>query len=102
MKFGFENLAIAEIKKICGKYNLNPIDLSMHINVIPVRIYEILRGKRRVTVDTDLRLCKFFKLEDGHFMNLQILYDFEVEKNELGDKLDEIKTVDEVVLKKKI
>ena len=93
------NMAIVEFKKLCAKHNLSPIDVSMHINVLPTRIYEILNGKRRFTVDTDLRLTKFFQLKKGYFIKHQIEYDLLLEERNLEDKLSKIETVFEIVKK---
>lgn len=32
-------------------------------------------GKRAITEDTDLRLCKFFGLTDGYWLRAQVAYD---------------------------
>ena len=95
-----ENKGILEIKRMCAKYTLSPIELSMHINILPVRIYEIMSGKRRITIDTDLRLCKFFKVNKRHFVDMQIDYDMALEEVKLADRLRTIKTVDDIVKKK--
>jgi|GEM_PF-1155675 len=53
---------------------------------------EILRhGKRAITADTDLRLCKFFGLSDGYWLRAQAAYDTEVAQDELRDALKHIK-----------
>ena len=39
------------------------------------RIHAIVNGNRSITADTDLRLCKFFKLSDGYWLRLQNAYD---------------------------
>ena len=36
------------------------------------RIQEILHDKRRITVDTDLRLCKYFGISNGFFLRVQL------------------------------
>ena len=46
----------------------------------PVSPGEILTGKRTITADTDLRLCRFFGLSDGWWLRLQKDYDTEVAK----------------------
>lgn len=93
----FENQAIVEIKKQCAKHNLSPSALAFHINTLPVRIYEIISGRRRLTVDTDLRLTKFFKLKKRYFLDMQIDYDIKLKQLEIEKELDNIKTVDEVI-----
>ncbi len=54
------------------------------------RIHLIITGKRSVTADTDLRLCKFFGLSDGFFLRLQIAYDLLEAKRSIAKQLDKI------------
>lgn len=59
---------------------LEPISLSQNqlahaIGVPPNRIHAIVAGARRVTADTDLRLCQFFALSEGYFLRLQNAFD---------------------------
>jgi addiction module HigA family antidote len=75
---------------------LEPLDLSQNrlavaIGVPPRRINEIVHGKRRVTADTALRLARYFGTSDRFWLNLQTRYDLEVEKDHLGNSLDDIK-----------
>ena len=55
------------------------------------RIGEIIAGKRAITADTDLRLCRFFGLSDGWWLRLQADYDIEVAKASLAKSLAQIK-----------
>lgn len=96
-----ENGAVKELLKLCGKYGLSVGDLALHLNVLPVRFYEIISGKRRVTIDTDLRLCKFFKLKNGFFFLKQVEYDMYFAQQNLEEKLGNIIPVDKALLKKK-
>lgn len=72
---------------------LEPMELSQYrvakdIGVPPIRINEIVHGKRSVTADTALRLARFFGTSERFWMNLQVRYDLEVEKDRLGDRLE--------------
>jgi len=49
--------------------------LAKAISVPPNRINAIVNGTRRITADTDLRLCKYFGLSEGAFLRLQIAYE---------------------------
>ena len=51
--------------------NLTPNALAIAIKVPATRIYEIIKGRRGVTIDTDLRLCKYFGVRDGYFLRIQ-------------------------------
>jgi len=64
--------------------------LAKEIGVPAQRIGEILAGKRAVTADTDLRLCRFFGLSDGWWLHLQADYDIEVAKASLAKTLAKI------------
>jgi addiction module HigA family antidote len=65
--------------------------LAKEIGVPAQRIGDIVAGKRSVTADTDLRLCRFFGLSNGYWLRAQAAYDIEVAEIELHKKLKEIK-----------
>ena len=49
--------------------------LAKDIGVPAQRIGEIVAGKRAITADTDLRLCRYFGLSDGWWLRGQANYD---------------------------
>ena len=49
--------------------------LAKALGVPPNRINAIVNGTRRITADTDLRLCKYFGLSDGFWLRLQNTYE---------------------------
>ena len=63
--------------------------LAKEISVPARRINEIVHGKRSITADTALRLARFFKTTELFWVNLQIRFDMEVEKDKLADRLDQ-------------
>jgi addiction module HigA family antidote len=65
--------------------------LAKEIGVPAQRIGDIVAGKRAVTADTDLRLCRFFGLSNGYWLRAQAAYDTEVAERALGPKLAKIK-----------
>ncbi|HXQ31232.1 MAG TPA: HigA family addiction module antitoxin [Steroidobacteraceae bacterium] len=65
--------------------------LAKEIRVPAQRIGEILAGKRGITADTDLRLCRFFGLSDGWWLRLQADYESAVAKAALARVLGRIK-----------
>ena len=54
--------------------------LAKEIGVPAQRIGQIAAGKRASTADTDLRLCRFFRLSDGYWLRAQAAHDTEVAK----------------------
>ena len=61
--------------------------LAKDISVPPRRINEIVHGKRSVTADTALRLSRYFGTSDKFWLDLQIKYDLEIQKEKLKDRL---------------
>lgn len=53
--------------------------LAKEINIPQTRISEIIRGKRRITADTALRLSKYFGTSAKFWLGLQDDYDIEEE-----------------------
>ena len=69
--------------------------LAKEIGVPAQRIGEIVAGRRSVTADTDLRLCRFFGLSNGYWLRAQAAHDTEVAEEALADQLAQIKPWDE-------
>ena len=65
--------------------------LAKEIGVPAQRIGQIIKGRRAITADTDLRLCRFFCLSDGYWLRAQAAYDTEVAQDALADDLARIK-----------
>ena len=54
--------------------------LAKDIGVPAQRVGEIVSGRRSVTADTDLRLCRYFGLSDGWWLRGQAAYDTAIAK----------------------
>ena len=75
---------------------LRPMEISQYrlakeIDVPAQRIGAIVAGRRAITADTDLRLCKFFGLSNGYWLRAQAAYDTEVAEDALSGTLKRIK-----------
>ncbi len=70
--------------------HVSQYQLAKSLSVPPRRINEIVHGQRRISADTALRLARYFGTSERFWMNLQARYDLEVEKDRLGDSLEEI------------
>ena len=55
------------------------------------RIGDIVAGKRSITADTDLRLCRFFGLSNGYWLRAQAAHDTEVAERAMAPELKKIK-----------
>src|SRR3990172_7389965 len=78
--------------EILEKEFLEPLELSQYrvakdIKVAPRRINEIVHGIRSISADTALRLARYFGTSEEFWLNLQMHYDLEVERDRLGARL---------------
>lgn len=64
--------------------------LAKDIGVPAQRIGEIVAGRRSITADTDLRLCRYFGLSDGWWRHGQAAYDTAMAKGALQSELKAI------------
>ena len=71
--------------------DLREVIAALKIAAVLERIGDILAGKRTITADTDLRLCRFFGLSDGWWLRLQADFDTEIAKAALAKTLAKIK-----------
>ena len=72
---------------------MKPIGLSQYrlakdIGVSPIRISQIIHGQRSITVDTALRLARYFGTSAAIWMRMQVRYDLEVSEKELRDRIN--------------
>jgi addiction module HigA family antidote len=72
---------------------MKPIGLSQYrlahdIGVTPIRISQIVNGQRAITVDTAMRLARYFSTSAGVWLRLQVRYDLEVAEEQLSDRIN--------------
>lgn len=65
--------------------------LAKEIGVPQRRIGEIVAGKRAISVDTGLRLARFFGMSEGFWTGLQLDHDAAAVKDALAQTLARIK-----------
>lgn len=70
--------------------NITAYRLSKDISIPQTRISEIVKGRRRVTADTALRLSKYFGTSVKFWLGLQNDFDIEHEYDKLRDQLEAI------------
>lgn len=68
-------------------YELSQYRVAKDIGVPPLRISQIVKGKRSVTADTAMRLAAYFKTSAEVWMRLQAQYDLEVADRASGKKI---------------
>lgn len=73
---------------------ITPYALAKGIFVDPPRIDAIIKGRRRITADTAIRLSMFFGTTPGFWLNMQSRYDLETLMEEKGEELRKIRQHD--------
>jgi addiction module HigA family antidote len=72
--------------------NITAYRLAKETRIDQTRISEIIKGKRGISIDTALRLAKFFGNSPEFWINIQNHYDLEEKKIRLAKELEKIKT----------
>jgi addiction module HigA family antidote len=70
--------------------NISAYRLSNDIKIPQTRISEIIKGRRRITADTALRLSNYFGNSAKFWLGLQDDYDLE---EALKEKIEEFKSI---------
>tara|TARA_B100001939_G_C16848878_1_gene576505 strand:- start:677 stop:937 length:261 start_codon:yes stop_codon:yes gene_type:complete len=65
------------LKEFLKPMQLSQTKLAIEIGVPPRQINEIVRGKRSVSVDTAIRLSRYFDTSEKFWMRLQADHDLE-------------------------
>ncbi len=67
---------------------LSQYRLAKDIGVAPIRISQIVHGRRAITADTALRLARYFGTSASVWLRMQVRYDLEVAERELKERID--------------
>jgi len=91
-----EYIATPTIGEILKEEFMEPMDISAYrlakdIDVPVSRIQDIIKGRRKISVDTSLRLARYFGLTDRYFLDMQNDIDLREMKRLIGDELNRIK-----------
>ena len=73
---------------------MKPLGLSQYrlahdIGVAPLRISQIVHGQRAITVDTAMRLARYFGTSASVWLRLQVRYDLEVAEKTISDRINQ-------------
>jgi addiction module HigA family antidote len=79
-----------ELPEIANTISGGRLVRAEEIGVPAQRIGAIAKGKRAITADTDLRLCRFFGLAEGYWLRASAAHDIDVAHRALRTELDKI------------
>jgi len=63
-------------------------DIAKATGILASHLSEMKSGRRRCTPEYDLRLSRFFGMEEGFWMRLQLHYEMQRARIELGQRID--------------
>ena len=75
-------------------FGISAYRLAKETFIPQTRVSEIVKGNRRITADTALRLFKYFSNSPKFWLGLQIDYDLEEEQILKEKELNEIKPIE--------
>jgi addiction module HigA family antidote len=72
---------------------MKPLGLSQYrlahdLGVTPIRISQIVNGQRAITVDTAMRLARYFGTSAAVWLRLQVRYELEVAEKDLSERIN--------------
>ena len=92
-----ERLRNSTPRKILWEEFLIPMEISQYrlskeLKIPQTRISEIIKGNRRISADTAVRLSAYFGNSAKFWLGLQVDYDIENDINELSKDIERIET----------
>ena len=76
-------------------FNITAYKLAKDVEIPQTRISEIIKGNRRITADTALRLSRYFGNSAKFWLGLQDDFDIEEETSAKGQLLESIRPLKE-------
>ena len=80
-------------KEFMDPYGISAYRLAKDIFVPVSRIQAILNGTRKITVDTSIRLGKYFGVSYHYFLNIQNDIDIRRTSEDMIDEINKIKEI---------
>ena len=74
--------------------SLSAYKLANDIHVPVSRIQDILHGRRKMSIDTSMRLGRYFGVHDVFFFRVQLELDYRKARYEMRMELEKIKAID--------
>ena len=86
---------IPNIGEVLASEFLEPLKISQNalakaLGIPQNRLSDIINGKRGISADTDLRLCKYFGLSEGYFSGMQMDFERIAAKRKIQNELKKI------------
>ncbi len=83
------------LEEFLKPFSISAYRLAKETRIPATRISEILRGKRKISVDTALRLSRFFGNSADFWLGVQNEYDLREERTSIALELEKIHSIRE-------
>ena len=89
----YSSLTVSEIlrEEFMEPFGISAYRLAKDINVPVSRIQAILNGDRKITVDTSIRLGRYFGVSYEYFLNIQNAIDIREASDNMAEDIKSIK-----------
>jgi addiction module HigA family antidote len=86
---------VPTIGNVLAREFLEPMNISQNtlakaLGIPQNRLSDIINGKRGISADTDLRLCRYFGLTDGYFTGMQMDFERIAARQRIQTELEKI------------
>jgi addiction module HigA family antidote len=86
------------LEEFLKPYSISAYKLAKETHIPATRISQILKGNRKITVDTALRFSRFFDNSADFWLSIQNEYDLREERSTIEGELKKIHNVKEFAL----
>ena len=89
VKYGMRPIHPGEIlrEEFMAPLGLSANALARAIHVTPARVNDIVRGRRRITGDTALRLARYFNTTPQFWLNLHTAFELRQAELQTGEEI---------------
>ena len=79
------------LRETLDEWHESQAQVSEATGIPPSHLSQMKKGKRRCTPEYDLRLSRYFGIEPGYWMRLQLSYDLNRTQQESGELIAKIR-----------
>lgn len=76
------------LRETLDEWSCSQKEIAKATGILASHLSEMKHGRRRCTPEYDLRLSRYFGMEEGFWMRLQLHYEMQRVKLELGKRID--------------
>ena len=82
-----ENYAADILKETLEEIEAPQVEVARATGIPAPHLSQMKKGIRRFTPEYDLRLSRYFGITPGYFLRLQLRFDLESAKEQIGEKI---------------